>query len=163
MQSQPIEQGIGVAGRRRGPAGNNSKAVRGALLLTQKDLGRLETLACEQPLCRCICKTSNLKSTGRMEIASSQAALCQSDRACEPAQVRTPAKGAPPLSCPFPTREAAQKVAVRNTIMHALINRDFLDFFMNWHKHLQKLKVSEGSGLMNFCSIRMRRSASSPH
>ena len=55
-------------------------------------------------------------------------------------QVRMPAEGAP-LSCPFPTREAAQKVAVRNTIVHALINRDFLDFFMNWHKHLQKLKV----------------------
>ena len=35
-------------------------------------------------------------------------------------------------------------MAVRNTIVHALINRDFLDFFMNWHKHLQKLKVGEG-------------------
>ena len=55
-------------------------------------------------------------------------------------QVRKPAGGAP-LSCPFPTKAAAQKVAVRNTIVHALINRDFLDFFMNWHKHLQKLQV----------------------
>ena len=55
-------------------------------------------------------------------------------------QVRMPTEGAP-LSCPFPTAAAAAKVAIRNTIVHALINRDFLDFFMNWHKHLQKLKV----------------------
>ena len=52
-----------------------------------------------------------------------------------------------PLSCPFPTKAAAAKVAVRNTIVHALINRDFLDFFMNWYKHLQKLKVRTQPGL----------------
>ena len=63
-------------------------------------------------------------------------------------QVRMPAEGAP-LSCPFPTKAAAAKVAVRDTIVHALINRDFLAFFMNWYKHLQKLKVRTvcGDGL----------------
>jgi len=68
-------------------------------------------------------------------------------------QVRKPAEGAP-LSCPFPTEAAAAKVAVRNTIVHALINRDFLDFFMNWHKHLQKLEVRIRDGL--YCRVYCR-------
>jgi len=47
----------------------------------------------------------------------------------------------PPLACPAPTREAAQKIAKENTIIFALINRDFVDLGVNWSMHLERIKV----------------------
>ena len=47
----------------------------------------------------------------------------------------------PPLACPPPTREAAAKLAQRNTIVLALMNHEFIDFGMNWLTHLRRIKV----------------------
>lgn len=54
-------------------------------------------------------------------------------------------EGLRPLACPLPHVRDARKVARDNTVVFALMNREFLDFGMNWYKHLQKLGVSWSS------------------